>query len=116
MSRTILRRASIQSQYGIANSTQYRLIKAGLWPTPIHLGLRAVGWLEAEVNAVVSARAAGRTDDEIKKLVKDLIVGRKAVEQAALQAAGVPSPLQENAEVSTPASQAKEGKGGWCAL
>lgn len=45
---------------------------AGLFPTPIALGARSVGWIEAEVVTVLAARAAELTNDQVRALVADL--------------------------------------------
>jgi hypothetical protein len=36
-------------------------------------------WPLAEINAVLKARIAGKPEDEIRKLVKNLVVARKRV-------------------------------------
>lgn len=40
----ILRRPAVTERYGIPRSTLYDLISKGLFPQPIRLGVRAVGW------------------------------------------------------------------------
>jgi prophage regulatory protein len=52
-------------------------MKQGLWPKPISLGGRAVGWPSSEVNTLNAARIAGMTDEEIRTLVKKLECDRK---------------------------------------
>ena len=37
----------------------------------------SVGWLEHEINAIIAARVAGKSDDEIKVLVSELEAARK---------------------------------------
>ncbi len=46
---SILRRKEVQVRTGLARSTIYLYIKAGLFPKPVALGPRAVGWIESEV-------------------------------------------------------------------
>jgi prophage regulatory protein len=51
---TILRRKQVESRTGLSRSTIYARIAAGLFPSPIDLGGgRAVGWIEAEIDAWV---------------------------------------------------------------
>lgn len=38
----------------------YRKVKAGEFPKPVHLGEATVGWIEAELNEWLKARAAER--------------------------------------------------------
>lgn len=49
---TILRRRQVEKRVGLTRSPLYARIKAGAFPKPIRLGNgRAVGWIEAEVDA-----------------------------------------------------------------
>lgn len=75
----ILRLPSVMSQSGHSRSTLYLRISQGLWTKPISLGGRTVGWPATEVSALLSARIAGKSDQEVKKLVKTLETERKAV-------------------------------------
>ena len=47
----------------------YQLIKKGLWPKPVNINVRSVGWPSDEVIAINAARIAGLTDDQIRELV-----------------------------------------------
>jgi prophage regulatory protein len=49
----------------------------GLWPKQVSLGARAVGWPESEVQAMNSARIAGKSDEAIRALVAQLEAARK---------------------------------------
>jgi len=60
-------------------------IAAGLLPPRISIGQRAAGFLKHELEAVIVARAAGRSDEEIKELVTKLVLSRE-VTLAALTA------------------------------
>ena len=53
---TILRRHQVPRRTGLSRSTLYRYIKAGTLPSPVQLGLRAVGWLESDISDWISAR------------------------------------------------------------
>ena len=63
---TILRRRQVEARTGLARSTIYQYIQEGVFPKPVQLGPRAVGWIEAEVSEWIHARmkmardAAGR--------------------------------------------------------
>jgi prophage regulatory protein len=75
---TILRRRRVQLLSGYSRSTIYFRISQGLFPKPVRLGLRAVGWPAAEVAAINRARIAGKSDDEIRALVEKLQAARRA--------------------------------------
>jgi prophage regulatory protein len=75
----ILRGPVVDSSTGDGRSTRYDRISKGLFPKPIKLGPRSVGWLESEVEAINAARAAGKTDEEIRALVLKLEAARKTL-------------------------------------
>lgn len=53
----ILRRKQVETRTGLSRSTIYARISEGTFPPPINLGGgRAVGWIEAEINAWVLSR------------------------------------------------------------
>jgi prophage regulatory protein len=75
-STTILRLPSVKNQTGYSRSTLYLRINQGLWPKPVSLGGRAVGWPAREVAAMNAARIAGNSDDQIRALVVKLQAAR----------------------------------------
>ncbi|MCR6652670.1 MAG: AlpA family phage regulatory protein [Cellvibrionaceae bacterium] len=77
MPKTILRLPDVKAQSGLSRSTLYLRITQGLWTKPVSLGGRSVGWPAAEITALNAARIAGRSDDEIRGLVKNLEAERK---------------------------------------
>lgn len=78
MLHTIYRLPTVKAETGYSRSTIYLRISEGLWPKPISLGGRSVGWPAAEVAALNAARIAGQTDNEIRELVRKLEAARKA--------------------------------------
>ena len=52
----ILRRPLVQQRTGLSRSTLYQYIKDGVFPAPLPLGPRAVGWLEQDVSNWIAAR------------------------------------------------------------
>jgi prophage regulatory protein len=54
----ILRRKQVQELTGLSRSTIYLRIAQGRFPKAISLGARAVGWLDAEVDAWLSNQIA----------------------------------------------------------
>lgn len=74
----ILRRPRVELTSGYSRSTLYLRITQGLWPRPVRLGPRAVGWPAGEVAAINAARIAGKSDDEIRALVATLQAARTA--------------------------------------
>lgn len=56
----ILRMKMVIEITGLARSTVYKYIAEGIFPKPITLGGRSVGWVESEVFAWIQARVAER--------------------------------------------------------
>lgn len=56
----ILRRRQVQDRFNIGRSTIYDWIGLGLFPKPIRLGPRVVGWVETELDNWEAARIAAR--------------------------------------------------------
>lgn len=74
---TILRRKQVEAETGYSRSTIYLRISQGLWPKPISLGPRSVGWPAREVVSLNEARIAGRNEAEIRHLVSTLEAARR---------------------------------------
>jgi prophage regulatory protein len=68
---------------GLSRSTIYGQVAAGLFPPPVSLGARSVAWPESEIVAVVGARIAGATAEEVRALVVDLVAKRSAARRIA---------------------------------
>jgi prophage regulatory protein len=77
MKRTILRIPSVKFESGLSRSTIYLRVAQGLWTKPVSLGARAVGWPSDEIEAINTARIAGKTDEEVRALVTKLEADRK---------------------------------------
>jgi len=77
MVNSILRLPAVKAETGSSRSTIYLRIQEGLWPKPVKLGPRSVGWPASEVSAINAARSAGKTVDEIRARVVKLEAARK---------------------------------------
>lgn len=54
---SILRLAQVRTKTGRANSTIWRDISLGIFPPPINLGPKAVGWKNSEILGWIEARS-----------------------------------------------------------
>jgi prophage regulatory protein len=79
MPERILRLPEVRTLSGLSRSTIYVRVAEGLFPPPILLGRRMVGWRESEVAAINAARIRSATDDEIRSLVIKLESSRANV-------------------------------------
>ena len=50
MAHKILRLPDVIERVGFSRSTIYDFIAKGRFPEPIHIGIRAVGWLDSDIN------------------------------------------------------------------
>ena len=55
-----------------ADASVYNAIRVGLFTNGVAIGQRAKGWPDYEVDAINAARVAGKTESEIRDLVKAL--------------------------------------------
>jgi prophage regulatory protein len=78
----LLRIKDVERLIGLRRGAIYARIRDGLFPPPCKIGKRASVWPQYEVTYLNRAIMAGRSDDRIKSLVKNL------VEQRAQMAGG----------------------------
>ena len=52
----ILRLADVKARTGLSRSTIYLNISKAIFPRPISLGERCIGWLESDIDAWITAR------------------------------------------------------------
>ena len=57
-----LRLPEVQRRTGLSRSTIYVRLEQGLFPRPVSLGGRAVGWIESEVDEWIRERIAASRD------------------------------------------------------
>lgn len=79
----VLRLPDSAKKMGRANSTFWQDVKNGIAPPAIRLGKRSVGWLTAELDAILAARAlASRTNTplDIKLFVSILVSPRLSLQ------------------------------------
>ncbi|WP_298941218.1 AlpA family phage regulatory protein [uncultured Psychromonas sp.] len=73
----IIRMLELAERFSMAKSSAYDRIANGLIAPGISLGGRSKGYLESEVNAVLKAMIAGKSEAEIKALVCELVKQRQ---------------------------------------
>lgn len=76
---TIIRSPQVEAETGFSRSTILRRQHAGLFPRPIALGRRSVGWRAKEVAAINAAVIRGASEDEQRQLVQQLEARRKNI-------------------------------------
>lgn len=88
----LLRLQLVLSRTGQSRTQHYNAISSGLMTRGVTIGPRAVAWPAHEIDAIVRARIAGKTEDQIRALVSRLMAQRQEDddEPAAAQDAALP--------------------------
>ena len=69
---------AVLEQRGDGRSSLYLDIQRGIWTRPVRLG-RSSAWPRHEVQALICARIAAATTDQLRELVQDLYQRRSAM-------------------------------------
>ena len=56
MAERILRRPEVEGRTGLSRSTIYAMMAEDLFPKPVRLGKRAVGWTESAISEWLESR------------------------------------------------------------
>ena len=73
----ILRLQAVKGKFGHrSDASVYNDIRDGKFTAGVLIGQRAKGWPDYEVDAIITARIAGKSDDQIRDLVKVLHANR----------------------------------------
>ena len=56
MKTRFIRLSEVSVRTGLSRATIYQHIKVGRFPAQVKLGLRAVGWIESEIDDWIEAR------------------------------------------------------------
>ena len=59
-SNRILRMPEVEARTGYKRPTLYKFIKEGLFPKQVPLGVRAVGWVESEIDDWIQSKIDAR--------------------------------------------------------
>ncbi|MFD3305644.1 helix-turn-helix transcriptional regulator [Alteromonas macleodii] len=81
----ILRKSEVAETLGISLSGVREKTVHGLLPPFISLGPKKIGYLSHEIQAVISALSVGQGDEEIRKLISELVGKRKQYSEAITQ-------------------------------
>jgi len=79
MFRPITRVGDAYAKAGMKKTQWHGAVKAGLMTPPFKLTERCAAVYDDEIAEVVAARAAGKTDEEIRALVRRQVAARQGV-------------------------------------
>lgn len=71
-----------QARAVMGNTKHYALISDGLWTPPVKIGRNSY-WPTTETDAILAARIAGCSDDEVREIVRELVAARTRFRSAA---------------------------------
>lgn len=69
MKSSITRLPALIDRTGLSRSNIYHQVNQGTFPTPIKIGMRAVGWLESDIDEWLS-RKVEESQQPSKKVIK----------------------------------------------
>ena len=76
MVERLLRLPAVLALRGVGKWTHYDEIRRGVCPRGVLIGRHAVAWPESEIAALNAARIAGKSEDELRDLVHELVATR----------------------------------------
>ncbi len=77
----MVRMKGVDVVMGKKKSACYMDVNEGLLPPPVSIGGRCTAWPLHELLSINAARIAGKSNDEIRELVKNLVDARKTADQ-----------------------------------
>lgn len=83
MNFTLLRKPAVLARHHFKNTSLYQQIADGVFPPPVKVTDVTSAWLEYESDAVLAARIAGCSKDELRALVRKLIADRAKLRNLA---------------------------------
>jgi prophage regulatory protein len=75
---SLQRSPQVCQRLGQCRSTLHNDVRNGLLPPPIQIGSRWSAWPSDEVDAILRARIAGRSKDQQRELVRELVAKRQS--------------------------------------
>ena len=60
MAHTILRLPAVKARTGLSRTAIHIRVTNGTFPKPVKLGIRAIGWLESDIDAWINSRVSAR--------------------------------------------------------
>ena len=72
----MLRLSDVLAKTGLSRTGIYDDAAIGLFTKPVKIGARAAAWPAHEVDAVLRARVSGKSEEQLRALVKSLHAAR----------------------------------------
>lgn len=76
----LIRKPQVLLKYPYSHTQFQENIARGVFPKPVPIGRRAVAWVSHEVDAVIAALVAGKSEAEIRELVRGLEAARSGAQ------------------------------------
>ena len=65
--QALLNRRQVEARCGISRTSVYRLMRLGVFPTPLRVGVRGVRWPQREIEDWLAARPRATGDGAASK-------------------------------------------------
>ena len=85
MKVSLLPGTAVNAALGVQKSARHEYVANGTLTRPLKISTRCARWPSNEIEAIVAARIAGKTDDDIKRLVAQLHAARAQSGQDGVQ-------------------------------
>ncbi|WP_025916399.1 AlpA family transcriptional regulator [Herminiimonas sp. CN] len=72
----MLRLGDVLAKTGLSRTAMYDDAAVGLFTKPVKIGARAAAWPAHEVDAVLRARLSGKSNEQLRALVRSLHAAR----------------------------------------
>lgn len=73
----MLKQSEVLNRRARGRTSHWFDVKNGLFTRPVKMGTKSLSWPESEVDSLIRARVAGKSDDEIRALVASLEAARE---------------------------------------
>ena len=82
LTEEMLRERQALVRLGLSHGPFWKQQKDGLLPRPVKMSARTSRWPASEIAAVIAARIAGKSEEEIRTLVSQIEAKRKQLQPA----------------------------------
>jgi len=76
----ILRLPEVKDKFGFrSDASVFACVKSGVLPQSIAISARSKGWPDFEIEQILCAKIAGKSDDDIKQIVQSQLAYRQTL-------------------------------------
>jgi len=76
---TLIRRPEVQDRTSLSKTAIYDRIHQGTFPPPVPIGSNSVAWATDEIDYIIAAMIAGKSEDDLREIVTALKARRSRI-------------------------------------